>query len=541
MKHRKLSIVLFILFIIANTTIIAQTTPFNIYIEPLNIPNLGGIQSYAYGQHNGKWLIVGGRLDGLHQRQPFASFLASGNNNQIIVVDPVAMQKWSVSNSSLPVALREQLSSTNMEFHQEGNYLYCVGGYGYSATAADHITYPNLVAIDVPAVINAVVSGTGFTSFFRQIVDPLFAVSGGHLSKINSTYYLVGGQNFIGRYNPMGPTHGPGFFQEYTNAIRKFDISDNGTTITINHHAPIVDTVNLHRRDYNVTNQILPDGSEGITAFSGVFQYGIDLPYLNCVNIDSTSYVVNNAFSQYYNHYHCAVVPIYAEAKNEMHTLFFGGIAQYYDSLGILVQDNNVPFVKTIARVTRDGSGLMSEYKLPIEMPAFLGASSEFIPIESNPRYANGVFKQDSLLADTTLLGYIYGGISSNDPNIFFINTGAQSIATSQIFKVYHVKNSTQGIHDLNEQSVGTLKMLVYPNPNDGNFTIKYQLVKNSDVKIKLVDLKGRILEEKTIRNQEIGEHLFEKEMEELKFGGVYFLTIETSYESASQKLVLTP
>jgi hypothetical protein len=114
MKHRKLSIVLFILFIIANTSIFAQTTPFNIYIEPLNIPNLGGIQSYAYGQHNGKWLIVGGRLDGLHQRQPFASFDIAGHNNQIIVVDPVAMQKWSVSNSSLPVALREQLSSTNM-------------------------------------------------------------------------------------------------------------------------------------------------------------------------------------------------------------------------------------------------------------------------------------------------------------------------------------------------------------------------------------------------------------------------------------------
>ena len=46
---------------------------------------------------------------------------------------------------------------------------------------------------------------------------------------------------------------------------------------------------------------------------------------------------------------------------------FFGGIAQYYDSLGILVQDNNVPFVKTIARVTRDASGTMAEYKLPIE------------------------------------------------------------------------------------------------------------------------------------------------------------------------------
>ena len=26
----------------------------------------------------------------------------------------------------------EQLSSTNMEFIQEGNILYCLGGYGYS-------------------------------------------------------------------------------------------------------------------------------------------------------------------------------------------------------------------------------------------------------------------------------------------------------------------------------------------------------------------------------------------------------------------------
>lgn len=541
MKRIKRNAMFVLVTLMISANLLAQTTPFNVYIEPLNISGLGGLQSYAFGQHNGKWLIVGGRLDGLHQRQPFAAFDAAGNNNQLIAVDPVAMQKWSAPLSSLPVAIREQLSSTNMEFHQEGNYLYCLGGYGYSNTAADHITYPSLVAIDVPAVMDAIVNGTSFTSFFRQVADPLFAVTGGHLSKINSTYYLVGGQNFIGRYNPMGPNQGPGFFQEYTNAIRKFNIVDNGSTLTINHLPSFIDTVNLHRRDYNVTHQIFPGGEEGITAFSGVFQYGVDLPFLNCVNIDSTAYVVNNAFSQYYNHYHCAVVPIYAESKNEMHTLFFGGIAQYYDSLGILVQDNNVPFVKTIARVTRDGNGLMSEYKLPIEMPTLLGAGAEFIPVENVSRFSNGVFKQDSLLGDTTLLGYIYGGISSNNPNIFFINTGAQSIASSQIFKVFHIKNATQGIHELNEQSVGTLKMEVYPNPNDGDFTIKYQLVKNSDVKIKLSDMKGRIVEEKTIPGQGLGEHVFEKKIDELIFGGVYFLTIETSYESATQKLILTP
>ena len=80
---------------------IAQTVPFNIHIEPMNIPTLGGLQAYAFGQSEGKWLILGGRLDGLHRRQPFAAFDIAGNNNQIIVVDPVLLQKWAAPLASL--------------------------------------------------------------------------------------------------------------------------------------------------------------------------------------------------------------------------------------------------------------------------------------------------------------------------------------------------------------------------------------------------------------------------------------------------------
>ena len=177
----------------------------------------------------------------------------------------------------------------------------------------------------------------------------------------------------------MGPTHGPGFVQEYTNSIRKFTLADNGSTISINHLPSFVDSVYLHRRDYNAEAQILPNGKEGITMFSGVFQKTVNLPFLNSVNIDSSGYTVNNNFQQHYNHYHCAVLPLYSNSNNEMHNVFFGGIAQYYDSAGILVQDNNVPFVKTIARVTRNASGVLSEHKLPIEMPVFLGAGSESV------------------------------------------------------------------------------------------------------------------------------------------------------------------
>lgn len=538
MKRMNYLLLLFITFALKSN---AQIAPFQIAIEPLNISNLGGLQSYAFGQHNGKWLIIGGRLDGLHRRQPFAAFNVAGHNNQLIVVDPISEQKWTAPLTSLSVGLQEQLSSTNMQFYQVGNYLYLTGGYGYSATANDHTTYSNLTAVDVPATINAIITNASFVPNFRQITDAQFQVTGGRLEKIHNTFYLVGGQKFIGRYNPMGPNNGPGFIQEYTDQIRKFNLIDDGTTITINHLPSITDSDELHRRDYNVTAQIMPNGDEGITAFSGVFQKTANLPFLNCVNIDSVGYTVNNAFEQYYNHYHCGHFPIYSATANEMHTLFFGGIAQYYDSAGILVQDNEVPFVKTIARVTRDASGIMSEYKLPVEMPALLGAGSEFIPIENLPRYNNGVFKLDDFVDDTTLVGYIYGGISSTAANIFFTNTGTESSASSQIFKVYVIKNSPLGVHELNTQSVGTLQVKVYPNPNDGNFVVKFNLKNSSNVKIIIHDASGKLIENTVLDNLQIGENTYSKKIKNLINGGIYYITIETDYEKATQKIIIEP
>jgi hypothetical protein len=526
----------FIGLILLTISAAAQTTPFDIYIEPISITELGGLQAYAFGQHNNKWLIVGGRLDGLHRRQPFAAFDVAGNNNQLIVIDPVAQQKWTAPITSLSVALREQLSSTNMEFHQDGNYLYILGGYGYNNATASRKTFDNLTAIDVPSVINAIISGTSFTDGFRQISDVEFAVTGGHLKKINNTFYLVGGNKFDGNYNPMG---NPTYTQVYTDAIRKFNITDDGTTITVSHLPTITDAANLHRRDYNAVPQVLPNGTEGITAFSGVFQPTVDLPFLNCVNIDSTGYFVNNSFQQYYNHYHCAVLPLYSVSKNEMHSVFFGGIAQYYDNSGTLVQDNNVPFVKTIARITRNSAGIMAEYKLPVEMPGLLGAGSEFIPITSVPHYTNEVFKLDDFTSDSTLVGYIYGGISSTDANIFFTNTGTQSTASNQIFKVYVIKNSTVGNHDLNEQSIGTLKMQVYPNPNDGEFVVKYYLNKITEAKISLYRTDGKKIEEIILTNLNIGENTFQPEIKNLDAGGTYILTIETPYEKATQRIII--
>lgn len=533
-----ISIFLFFIALLNANTLFAQSDPFQVKIESISIQDLPGIQSYAYGTHQGKWVLLGGRLDGLHRRQQFASFDIPGHNTNIWVVDPATKQKWTAPLSSLSPSLADQLSSTNMEFHQNGNFLYVVGGYGYSNAAGSRVTYDKLTAIDIPGLINAILSGSAINAYFRQISHPSFAVTGGHLKKIYDTWYLVGGQKFTGNYNPMG---NPTYVQEYTNSIRKFRITDDGNTLTATHFPSIVDAVNLHRRDYNVSPQILPNGQEGLTAFSGVFQTNADIPYLNSVNIDSSGYSVNPNFSQYFNHYHCANLPVFSESTHEMHTVFFGGIAQYYESQGTLIQDNNVPFVKTIARVTRSENGQMTEYKLPVEMPGYLGSGSELILNPGIPKFNNGVVKLDSLQGDTTLIGYIFGGISSSAANIFFTNTGTESIASGQILKVSVIKNVSTSVQQVNEQSRGGLQMQIFPNPGEDKVHIKISLTRPELVRLSVSDSNGKILKNKELKTAIIGENLIEDVFEGFKPGGLYFITVQTSTEKAVQKIVLKP
>lgn len=534
MKNLKAILITFL----CSLTFLLGQAPFDIALEPVTIPQLGGLQSFALGQDNGNWLLIGGRLDGLHRRQPWASFDQAGHNNMLFVVDPENRQQWSASISSLPQAMQEQLRATNMEFHQEGDYLYLIGGYGYSDTDGDHKTFPSLIAVDVPATIDAIKQGNSITPFFRQITDNRFAVTGGYLAKIYDTWYLSVGHRFDGRYNPM---NGPSFVQTYTEAIRRFTINDDGTNLTVNHLPEWNDAALLHRRDLNVVPQIKPDGEEGLTIFSGVFQVAADIPFLSAINVDSAGYAEQQDFSQYYNHYHCATLPLYSEADNEMHTVFFGGIAQYYDSAGVLVQDNDVPFVNTIARVTRSSDGSMAEYKLPIEMPGFLGASAEFIPLHSVPMYANEVIKMNELQGDSVLLGYIFGGINSSAKNIFWINNGTQSEAASQLFAVYLLNNKQTGIHELNPQSTAGIRMQLSPNPTDGQLIITLDMAYVSDMNLSISDIEGKSILDQVIPASSFkpGKNYLDITLPAIRAGSVLFVTVGMEKDKVVQKLLV--
>lgn len=471
----------------------ANAQPLTVRVEPVQLPFFTGIQSYVWGQYNDHLVVIGGRLDGLHKRRPFESFPPSDNNAVIYVYERVSGESYTADVKFLPAPLNDQLQSSNMEFYQDGEQLVIVGGYGYSVEAGTHTTYPVLTVVDLPCLIRQLKEGADPNECFISVMDDRMAVTGGQLSKLDDgRFYLVGGQLFDGLYNPMGPTHGPGFTQIYTDEIRRFRLVRDGATLRIQDYEAWHDELNLHRRDYNLTRVLRADGSQALIAFSGVFQRMVDLPFLNAVVIDTSGYRVDNDFSQYFNQYHTAHVAIHDAARGENHVVFLGGIAQFYiDEDGKRVEDQEVPFVKTISGVTMDADGGLNEWLVADTMPGYLGASAEFIP---NREFVNDL---DMIVMDAWepgmeyLLGYVIGGILSEVDNAFFLN-GDFSSANTQIYAVYGRSGVTPTKERL--RPVNPLVLTAWPNPANGHVNVSIEVPDAGKVYFYLQDTQGRVI-----------------------------------------------
>ncbi len=428
------TIVIFLMLPFISTA--QDSYPFQITLEPMILKGFTGLQSYAWAKDGDKILLAGGRTDGLHRRQPFAAFTKQYNNSELIVVDLKQEKVWKKSVSSLPSMLAEQLQSTNMEFFQQSNQLILIGGYGYSETRKTHITHPSLISIQVKELINAVINNTAIEPFIHQLKDERMAVTGGRLNKLNNIFYLIGGQRFDGRYNPHGPDHGPGFSQQYTNQIRKFGLTENNNQVRIENYSSVTDSLLLHRRDYNLMMQLDNDGNEMLSIYSGVFQYGKDVPFTTLIDINETGYREVPSFNQQFSHYHTAALATYNNKTKTMYSIFFGGIAQNYkDSSGNTVKDNDVPFVKTISVVERRDN-TVKEYVLPEKLSGYFGAAAEFIPANEKLFDENGIMSLDKLNKKSTMVGYIIGGIDSRAPNVFWSNEAEPSRASPVIWRV---------------------------------------------------------------------------------------------------------
>lgn len=526
---------IFVWILLFSHTLKAQTDQFNyaVSLNPITIANLPGLHSFVVAQSGGKFLVMGGRLDGLHARQPFNAFGATNNNTNIFVVDVNNAQFWTASVNTLPTNLNEQLQSTNLNFYQDADTLYIVGGYGYSQTAADHLTFPHLTTVSISGLINAIINDTPINNHFKQITNDVFAVTGGHLGKIGNTFYLIGGHRFDGRYNPMGH---PTYTQTYVDGIRKFTINNSGSQLSYANYTSITDEVHLHRRDYNLLPQIFPDGTEGYTLSSGVFQPTIDLPFLYPVDITASGYQPITSFNQYLSNYHSANVCLYDSTHNQMNTLFFGGISQYYYNNGTLIQDNNVPFVKTISRLSRYSDGSLQEHLLPTEMPTLTGASAEFILNEEIPHYPSGIIKTSQITADSIKIGYIYGGINSSELNPFTVNNTGVTSASSVIYEVWLVKNPNTSVQTLDGSN--PFQADVYPNPASNLLNATLTIPYTANLNLLITNANGKIVWQKEYQNLSKGKQQLELPNNKTLSSGIYFFNFVFDGKYAAIKKV---
>lgn len=453
------------------------TFPYELMFNSRQISGLPGLHSFSIGQHDGKWLIVGGRTDGLHARQPFAAFPAAHNNTNMYVIDPVLSQVVSLSVNVLPTAFREQLQSTNQCFYQDADTLYIIGGYSYAASVNQWITFPSAISIVLPEAISAIKNGNSPLSAMKRIENEVFAVTGGYIGKIGQRLYLVGGHRFDGRYNPLG---GPSYTQQYTEQIRRFRFENSGQSLLFFDYETITDQLHFHRRDFNLISQIFPDGSEGLTISSGVFQHNVDLPFLYPVDINESGYQPRTLFNQYLSHYHSAKVSLYDSHNKENHTIFFGGMSQYYYENGQLVQDDLVPFVSTISRLSRDSANALFEYALPYNMEGFRGSSAEFVLNKELPHHPSlKLIKLNDIQADTFLIGSIIGGIYSPTKNPFANNQTQTTQADANIVDVFLVRSQIVAQQEIQHQSPFEIEILNNPVRNKASFRVKGESVKS--------------------------------------------------------------
>lgn len=531
--------VLWLMFLLLGTLGSSAQSNFlyDLTIESRSFSGLPAVHSFAHAQFGGKWLIVGGRRDGLHARQPFNAFPVASNNDELFVVDPDAEQVWSANLTSLPVNVREQLQATNLNFHQKGDYLYIAGGYAYASSAADHITFPYLTAVDVPGLIEAIVSGNADLSpFVIQVEDEFFALTGGHLIALGSTWYLAGGHRFDGRYNPMG---NPTFTQTYSNAIRMFSAVVQNGQLVVGDFDEWVDPVHLRRRDYNLLPQVFPDGTPGFTVFSGVFQMNVDLPFLYPVDVTVAGHVPRTEFNQYLNHYHSASVALWESSENTTHNLFFGGMSQFYYLNGSLVEDQAVPFVQTIGLVTRDSGNVLTESVLPVSMPGLEGASAAFILDNALPTNAVGCVDLNAIAADEFTLGYIYGGIRTTTLNPFSVNQTNTTAADDVLYEVKLVRQP-MAIH---ERVLGKTspELRLSPNPSiDRVSAVSFSLVAETEVVLIVSGLKGELIMNAPLGILAPGDHSFDIEFDADLVGQVVLVTaVFNHHHYTTQRLVL--
>jgi len=452
----------------------SPTLPFKVEVKEVEKPTLPGVHSFTSSTADGKWLIIGGRIAGLHG-------FGSGNNNfprptantTAYVIDPAAKKDQVLGSidliTTLPKELAGPLTATNQEFAQVGNDLYILGGYGTDLQNGGLTTFGSLIKIDVAKLIAAITTkadNTTIKACFTQspASDNRLKVTGGGLRVSNNVFYLTFGQDFTGFYSVQNRDYNRagGQFQKYTEKIRVFTLNAD---LSINQFTQIDggydDTLPYHRRDLNVVDIIDSDGqTPAATVYGGVFRAGQVAGHTTPIDITfsttAPTATVLSSFKQALSQYDCANFTVYDSASTSSYTTLFGGISQFhYDSTNKkLILDqvdlekgiDGLPFIDTVSTIQHGPNGALVQVIQPTPLPALVGTDAQFLAspgLAKNAQvFPNGVIDL-SKLSEATLVGHIVGGIESFGPYSGLVKQDPSTVASKHLFEVWVTPGKT--------------------------------------------------------------------------------------------------
>lgn len=435
-----------------------EELPFKVKIKQAELCLPNGLHSGVFAVHDGKWLLLSGRTNGLHGfNDDPNNFPPSAQNTMVYVIDPKEKVVFSRSltdpNSGLTQEQVDYLSVTSPQFYQWKEKLYITGGYGVDTSTGNFSTKDVLTSIDIHGLMRWVMypgdHGTA-ASQIRQLHHPLLRVTGGYMnrsSKKNPTL-LIFGQDFQGFYFDGGNGN-------YTQQVRRFRIHDHKDDFSIEglSSEPADQDPNYRRRDLNVV-PIIHSQHGGLhaeyVAYSGVFTPTTGI-WTVPVTIDGKGFssmmdpADPAAFKQGMNNYVCPTFGLFSKKTKDMYTVVPGGISFGYFENGQFETDSEIPFINQITTIRRDKYGIDSQFLMKEQYPVILsqesnpgnqllfGAGALFVPVRHIGTYKNEVIKLDNI-KKKKLVGYIVGGIQSTVPNT---SSSSDSAASPYIFEVF--------------------------------------------------------------------------------------------------------
>lgn len=425
--------------------VIAGSLP-SISLTQVDSSGLPALRDPIAVANNGNILIMGGTSGNFHD------FSGASFNRTLYVFNPVSGQIFSmlIENTNLPIEVQRILGSTEPQELLDGDTLYLLGGYYNPPNTNTYTTLSDIVSINVPGVINAIINNDIDLGPYIHVYNdvPQFKVTGGQLGKIGNDFYLAYGQNCEGLYCAT--------LQVYTNSIYRF-ITDPALTsvdilATVSH--PDLDGSGWRRRDYTLAPMI-QGGIEYLLALGGPFTPGSNaLVWTNIISFNADILGNNNVLNQQGNQYLAPFLAMYQQSKGLSFVATFSGLSNLYWTTSGLVYNNQTNYGNVLDLISIDAAGQAQEYVnlqplcsgQPLSSCLYMGLMAKFIPY-GNFFDSRGMLLLDQLPQNTpTLVGYLYGGLLSSVQVIF---TGG-SYVTNNLYAVYVTPAGDGSAHWLN-------------------------------------------------------------------------------------------